>query len=946
MNLDDWQAHLEKHFASLAQERSESGFHIFVLEHGLGDTELDEISSLLLEQKYASCSHWLIWAVYATERGYHYEGDEYWPSFEERTTFWELNDRYRLARWFMRFQREYYGVLPSGQWANHFRIIAWPITHAILPRYLQRQLAKTLYELRYRIAGLTDFTPANIGRLLINHAHTSIRFEEFLQQEELTGRIVLALLGRTLHGGHDPIYPPTLERIVSDLDKVRNAREWLTETRQEISNRFTGAGHDHSDSSVRRTTHHRDTEGEEPARPSLKLKLLLRYSGQGTWALCVDVPDFRSVADNVEIHAFLNSTRCRINGAESTMPTGWLLGGKRKAVLKAWPDPQKPLIQFVERSNGAIDHLIESDCRLGQGSRWFFRIGPDGIAREVTTRTVRPGHEYIIVTTTGMPATYPLMGSAKVDCAGIESFRLRMPDILSTEDIDWLRTNHFHIARTIRVWPSGLPGRSWDGEGSSEWLTTEAPCIGIVNDHPVESYRIRLNNGADTIIEAGQSGCPFFVSLPPLSVGTHHLRIQAQVDPHHSTEQPVTGFLTLSVREPEPWIPGRVMHAGLIVTLDPHDADLDTFWENRIHLSIAGPETHRVACEVTLVKSNGEVIYSGKISDPLNLPVTPERWSRMFAKFTGSNDMAWRYLEASTGYLTIKGEELGEYRVRFEHEALPIRWVVRNYDGKIFARLIDDTGNEQDALSTHFVPFLYPVSKRRLTAPEVQSGSEILAPGGLLMAQLADYQDTVVVSAWQSGSSLHELGVLPNFTEQKNGDISLAEAICLFDLWSNARLAGPLAESRRQMVTDGFLCNIYRKICGSNWARAEEAFHIDPTSTGAIERLKQEIDSHNGFAALLARDFNRIQDEFAPASQWFSDLAKRYDVCPEAQICDFSLWLACQPQSLSRVCEDLESFLNEVRQYPAILRGARFLALMSANEDQIQPARLMPSCTW
>lgn len=155
MNLDEWQARLENHFTSLAHARSDSGFHIFVLEHGLNDAELDEISSQLLEQQSPSWSHWLLWAVYATERGYHYEGDEYWPSFEEHAKSWEYNDRYKLSRWFKRFQREYYGVLPSGPWAYHFRIIAWPITHAILPRYLQLQFAKALYELRYHIARLT-----------------------------------------------------------------------------------------------------------------------------------------------------------------------------------------------------------------------------------------------------------------------------------------------------------------------------------------------------------------------------------------------------------------------------------------------------------------------------------------------------------------------------------------------------------------------------------------------------------------------------------------------------------------------------------------------------------------------------------------------------------------------------------------------------------------------
>ena len=42
--LDQWQARLERRFASLAEKRAGSGFPIFALEHGLDQNELAEIS--------------------------------------------------------------------------------------------------------------------------------------------------------------------------------------------------------------------------------------------------------------------------------------------------------------------------------------------------------------------------------------------------------------------------------------------------------------------------------------------------------------------------------------------------------------------------------------------------------------------------------------------------------------------------------------------------------------------------------------------------------------------------------------------------------------------------------------------------------------------------------------------------------------------------------------
>src|SRR5207248_2883646 len=66
------------------------------------------------------------------------------------------------------------------------------------------------------------------------------RFQEFLEQQELAGRIVLALLGKGTVRGQSPIYAPTLERTVADLVKVRSAGEYLKEARRIVADRLHG----------------------------------------------------------------------------------------------------------------------------------------------------------------------------------------------------------------------------------------------------------------------------------------------------------------------------------------------------------------------------------------------------------------------------------------------------------------------------------------------------------------------------------------------------------------------------------------------------------------------------------------------------------------------------------------------------------------------------------
>lgn len=951
--LDQWQSRLERHFEGLTQKRAGSGFPIFALEHGLSDEELEKIGAQLLSRLKAGLRlspHWLLWVVYATERGYTYAGDEYWRSFEEITPSWELNDRNRLVPWFRKFQTSFHGVVPTGAWASHFRIIAWPITHAILPRYLQRQFARALYDLRYRLAGLSSLEPATIGRLLAAHAQASTRFEEFLEQEELTGRIVLAILGYTPKGGQEPIYRDTLSRIVADLERVRQSRDWLQETHRVVADRFKGIGRGTAPYLRRDPAQSDAHETDSLPSPSVKPSLLLRYSGEGTWAVLLDVPDFRSIAVNTDVRGFLRATRCKLNGADDTKPAGWLLSGKRQAKLSAWPDLQRPLVQF-EKSHGLVNHLVAEECRLSKGPIWLFRIGQDGIAREILGRIVRPGHQYVILTNTDIPHAHPGMQAVKIDCEGVTGYRVSIPPHLTQQDIDWLNKVGLQVARTIRVWPAGFAGRSWDGEGQSEWLTTEAPCFGFAHDHPIDAYRLRLDDGEETVIEAGSVGFPCFAQIPPLRAGTHKLTVRAQQS-SANTSLPATpeaeGFLILNVREPEPWTPGVSSHAGLVATLEPYDASLDAFWENRVRVSIIGPQSHRVTCHITLTKADGEEILSAQIGNALDLPVNSESWHRNFERFVRTKDNVWRYLEAAAGRFTIRADELGEYVFQLERDVLPIRWVLREEHGKITIRLIDDTGHGNEGPKCSRFELGTPDLSRAVETSEALKGFVVEQPGALFVATLPPYQDSVLVSAGTTEAGLGGLGVVPKLDAIQTGVLTTTQACQILGRWRNTRLTGFLPEIRRQQVVGAIRGAILQKLCGADWTRAEQEYLKAPKSEAASDQLVRAVHRHNGFAAVLRKDHARLNTaDQATASQWYSDVAKRFEICSDPALCQFSLWMASQPERLPELCGDrLDELAKEIERNSSVLRGARLLALLCANSDASNTEKSVPRWPW
>ncbi|MCY4100964.1 MAG: hypothetical protein OXF46_08585 [Rhodobacteraceae bacterium] len=350
MNIDlqTFNSRLHRHFKALATTIKESNFPIFALEHGLSDDEIDQIGFGLqtLRESYSSLmnEYWLLWIVYSAEVGYKYEGLEYWPIFEDQIRDWENQDRYKIRKWFRKFHKEYNGVVPTGQWAEHFTLISWPITHSILPRYLQTLFARALNDSSYELMEIDRFDPETIGRILVTNVYMPTnKFQDFLQQEELIGRIALALIDEQTSFGNHLIYDKTLERIVRDIYSHNASREWLKETRYRVADRIKGIGQGKWPPTISAVNGIKSTPEIGLSRYNICPRLSLQYSGNDSWSVMLDVPSFHKVSSfNPNIKSFLNNTRCQLNGGSDIKPRGWILSGRRRGILQTWPDFAKP----------------------------------------------------------------------------------------------------------------------------------------------------------------------------------------------------------------------------------------------------------------------------------------------------------------------------------------------------------------------------------------------------------------------------------------------------------------------------------------------------------------------------------------------------------------------------------------------------------------------------
>ena len=926
-DLNALQMRLESHFLALASTRQEPLLPVFAFENGLDANELSRLSDMLkfalTTSGYRLYKHWLVWVVYATEQGYDYDGDEYWHTFERRMPHWDRKWRPSLRSWFVKFHKTYGGFRPVGRWAEFFSIIAWPVTHALLPKDLQGQLAGALYALRYQLVSRLDRSPLEIGRYVSRMARGgSSRFDNFLEQEELVGRIVLGLLDQRTVDNDGAILPQALIRIVGDLEKARNARQWLHDTRKAVEiarmRGTVGTG--------RTSVRGGDDAIPNPRLPRIRPSLSLRRTGPDAWTPIIELPDLHAVADlSPELGEFLKRARCSIAGSTGVRPPGWLLNGSQMRVLNTWPRTDEPVLSFTV-PNAAMDHLLSSEGRISPGPYWLFRIGSDARAVEVLGRLVRPGQAYIIVARDHLP---PLTNGCptQILCQGAEAIRIDLPAALTGEQVDELRRAGLSVAQTIRIWPVGLAARGWDGEGVTEWLETECPCFAIQQDHPVAEYELRLGTGPTLKVTAKAPGVPTFIRLQPLSAGNYVLSISVakELTPGMALA-PMEGVISLAVRPPTPWVSGSIGHSGFIATSEPPEPTWDEFWEGLAQLSVMGPPGRQVTVSVELLDGSGRRMAIEQVGQ-LNLPLQQGAWRSAFTGFDRRERDQWAYLGASSGRIIVDGEDLGVVRIALLRDVSPVRWVWRTANDTTLLRLIDDHDGEAPVLIS-FHSFAKPLEEERLDVEMTERGIEPVAPGGLFVARSGD-QNTNLIVSMSKVDGFQGLLIEPTFVGvPRSKEQALAIIRAVFS-WSDARLAGGLAKERRARVVSRLHEHLYGVLCGAKWANAERCLRMNAFSAASVEVALNYFEKKRAFAFVLARDADKYShfDEQVRQTE-FASLAHRFAVAPGV-IPRPALDLTTVLNGGLRPSEaELAAMISHLWDYPVLTAGARIIQLL------------------
>lgn len=932
--LEYFHSELDAHFGALHKRRQQFGtpVPVFALEHGLVGEDLEllqeAVRSAHRESLVARMSGrwWLPFVVHAAEVGYEYDGVEYWPIYAKATPGWcdSEYERDRVRDWFTKFARLYGGAIPQGAWANTFRKIAWPITHAVLPRYLQLQLAKMLSDYRSGWPGLLD-DPLELGKRLHSWSwHYSDRLEKFCQNTALVGHVAVALL---LSGDDEEspyIEPATLARIVESLNGERQSRRWLQDARRSASIVRTRNFQRSTITGNQRNLQKRPEVATDP-------KLQLRHH-DGVWRPYAVLPDLKPLQHVLpSVYDELRRHRAVVAGVRQVIPSGGLLYATPPLELASWPNPDEPFLQ-LQRASDEVNLLIADQCRLTRGPWWVFRYTPEAPATEIKGKVVHPGGGYCIVgAVESAPPDVAWCQQAKIAVDGVHAYDLQVPTVLSDPDIKALIAAGLSVISDVSIRPVGVVASSWDGEGSVEWLAGEPALIVIHAQHSPPKVLLALD-GEPHYVEWPIGESDLFLSLDGLDVGTHEIVVSLG-DPDGDGRK-TGGALVATIRDPQVQNEGAAAGEGIRLRTIPAQPSLPELWDGLAVVEVDGPEGTTAELKVTLC--NGDGAQLGSHSRNLHLPVTGKDWRRFFHQMRNAPNLAKHYDEADVARLAVSRAGIGFARLSCERGFQGLRWLLsaRHRDGGYEARLIDRT--DGDPVTVEFFSVERPLVAEVCVADQVFVGPP---RGGLLWATNGREVAGQIVPP--DPNQLLRLGVVqPSVPTAQKSLAEVNKLISRYRRWWDAELpAHPFGVRERKRVLDAITTALAVMLAPGHWARFEQhivglaAVDVDLDQAQA---LVGESPAQRSAAKAIATNlwrWNSAEDLIEGFSEAAAGLMTSAGIPNTTKGARLLLQLASSPGELLDWDEtERNRYLRCVLSDPVLVRAARFAVLGSIEE--------------
>lgn len=899
---------LRAHFVELRDERrvEAPGAPVFGIEHPFVPTEILELARALREsltrEGRVNLDYSIGWVVLAAECGYGFGGSEFWPTLEQRIPEWSsAGDRHALRAAFQRFVNDFGGRSPSGQWAHHFCLIAWPITHAILPRDLQRHLCEAIYEARYQLWGMRGLDLPSLGKIVALSAPIhGTRFDDFIRDHALVGAIVHRLLVDD-SDARAYFFEKTFQRILNDLHTISAAQEWLGEA-SHIYSRGVSA-------SVPRPPAAGTPSNNRLRAHSLVPDLQLVGGDVDGWVPRLTPP---SLADWIQHHPDivreLDALKYRVHGVnDRAFPAQALLTARPSSVtLKTFPDFDTPLIEFVPPHAG-LSTAFDADCRIKERSVLAFRQAGD-IAYLAAKGELVPGESFILAT---RGSTWDFGTPLPCGDPAWRLFRWEVPMSIDASVSSQLQAAGLSIRRTARLRPWGLVPRRWDYGTEGEWLITEPIVFVIERDHVFDAIGVSVDGSPLTMLQCDGMEDPTLL-LDDLRPGNYPLSITTfeRRQTRSGTEWIALGRceVPLRVRAPVAWSPGRMAVDALRIDCNPPRPSLEQLLRDEVIVTIDGLVTAPVDVSLVSIDGTGKGATTTESLIRKRAPIHTEIWLAALKALQRRVDASRILMGAQRAYLRIFCEPLGEQRIPLSLVPSPVRWVFRD-DG---VRLICDGNKEPEILHASFEE---PSTTQAVDRVQCQRGLDGSA-SGLYVARDEAFMRGVIVGQ-PTGNGLASLRQTVRVGDLRKATVSAL--LGAYRIWESAISTTTFARINQGGVLTHLHQELLSRYVDSVWRQLEQQ--------RSWVKLEDNVDPPGNFHSFgytlgKKRERRRTQNELQAA---FIEVSVDYKVTPDRSLIDAAWNLAARPSALAEDWNGPRS--ADTVAFGRLLRGARLLQL-------------------
>ena len=776
------QEELEARFAALRDARTGP---VFFIEHGLGEAETAELISHVraaialrpLDSGWWD-KHKLPLIIAATEVGYRYRGTgtDYWPILEEEVSApigsharERIRDRFAAAATVFRGARP-----PTTPWAQAFGLIAWPITHALVPLEFHRALALTLANLRSSASDLDD---EELYRAIqIAARNSTARFSTLLESPSVINPVVRSLLG----DASSELSPEAIRRIGDDLAADDLARRSLSVARR-------------IQRSIPRGVNGR-TEDADDLPPITGVFQLRRRDGVLTLeASFPTVEPERST----RLRKALRRRRFapKLWGVTARVPSEQLLSGL-PFIIRLESAPPDDAALFPELTSLDIDedlHKILQAYELKLDSPLLFAVGAEDVGRLVRGPTISGHRVYWVLTATALPslARCPAIGE-------IGPYTCYCLDPTDNDQRFALEELGFALRFGISVAFVGSP--PLDANASIPVFVEGDQRIAVPRRSSPEGLLVELD-GNYVRVEDDE-----FVRVI-VANGEHQLRVQS------GEESRTFPFKGVSA-------PASPELATCTIDVQSHELTVQALLNGSLTFSIDSFAPLENLEFIVELEAAGKRVSAFALLAPLPQTITSRH--EPFRSLLEDNRTRELLLQSSDPMVHLHVGTLCTRSLALERRVRPCWWVRGSHDG---TALWSELGALPYGVVAATAPHLPPSSGLSRSTRETET--VLLAPMGLDSAEYGPAALFTTLCVAPSKATLEAPPIpRPHLQRRRRAEHSAAgleDLVVAYLRWSLAETDTLIAEIRRRQITheiDGWITEI---CCGPIWRERELA---------------------------------------------------------------------------------------------------------------------------